>query len=1273
NEEMGIPFLKNYSATTYKLHTQNWAATQDKRGVMYFANTYGILEYDGVNWNVIKVPNKSTVRSLAVGENGEVFVGATGEMGYLKPDSLGRMKYHSLMSLLDSSNNDFGEIWTVLVRGKDVFYQGRDFMYRYRDGKLKSWDLGGSLYHRSFLIDQQIYVRVVGKGLMVMKGEEFELVEGGEVLSDKRVSVMVGFGARKILIGTRKNGFFLLTKSLKSTIEPIFQNIKKQFSEAELYSGIRLSSGEFVFGTLNNGAFLVNSKGEVLQSFSIAEGLTSNKIYNLFQDKHKAIWLCTDNGISNMEIKSPISVFDSKMELNGTAYSIMRHNGVLFVATGSGTFALKNNPQKTSEFVRVENTYGQCWNLINFDVPNSNQKKLVLAMQRGVYEIKKTENGGFRAVLLKQYDATAFSVYQSEKALNKLFVGLTNGVECLEYKKNGSFETVFSVKSKLDNIRNMLLDEDNNLWTGSRFFGVSKITLDDDWKVNSVKSYGEEQGLMSAAQVELNEIDSDLIVSTPEGIVKYISESDNFQPYTRLGEKYTNSIGVLHTEVTPNGNIWIHSYEEEKNKEWIEIRFPQPNGDFSYDSLTLRRLADAEIYCIYAERNDITWVASSEGVFRFDARNHTDADIPFNALIREVSTHEDSSIFFGNHPFSYAYSDGKIKGLVQESPPLLQLPYLHNSLTFHYGAPIFGLENKTEYQHQLIGYEPMEGWSHWKTEVKTDYTNLPEGDYTFYVKAKNIYGVESSIGSYKFRISPPWFREWYAYLSYVVLSFLLVYLIVYLNSRRIRAERRKLARIVAKKTEQLRDTNHEIAEKNSELAQQTEEMAAQRDHLAESFSNIKTLSEIGQELTSSLEVEDLVARSYYHITQLMEVSIFGIGFYNEATNCIEFPSSRVFEKVEKFVQYSLDDNTRLATRCYKNEEDIFISDLEKENGNFTNSHDKMQLSSDGVESVIYLPLFSKGEKIGIITVQNVKKKAYQEYHLNLLQNMAVYIGIALDNAENFQEITLKNEEIAQANKEITASINYAQRIQNAMLPSLEDIKKELPQSFVFFKPRDIVSGDFYWFATKQDVLGNRKKIIAAVDCTGHGVPGAFMSTIGIDLLDEIVNLMGISEPDQILNYLHKLVRKALKQDETGNQDGMDMSVCVIDEKRRKLEFAGAKNPLIYIRDGKIHQVDADRCCIGGSIRGETEERKFTKHIIPLEDHPTEFYIFSDGYQDQFGGRRKRKFMSKRLRNLLFSIHKDSMEEQHYLLGSTLKRWQNTEDQVDDILVVGFRC
>jgi PAS domain S-box-containing protein len=275
------------------------------------------------------------------------------------------------------------------------------------------------------------------------------------------------------------------------------------------------------------------------------------------------------------------------------------------------------------------------------------------------------------------------------------------------------------------------------------------------------------------------------------------------------------------------------------------------------------------------------------------------------------------------------------------------------------------------------------------------------------------------------------------------------------------------------------------------------------------------------------------------------------------------------------------------------------------------------------------------------------------------------------------ELATQNELIADKNKSITDSIEYALRIQEAILPIMSNIKTSLPESFILFKPRDIVSGDFYWFAHVQvpnhrqpDTIIN-KSIIAAIDCTGHGVPGAFMSMIGNQLMDDIVVNKKITSPDQILNLLNKGVRLILKQDELDNQDGMDMNLCVIDKTNRMLEFAGAKNAMIYIHNGEIQDVRADRSSIGGFQRPDFTT--FHKHCIPLipQDEQT-FYLFSDGFQDQMGGPHERKFMRRNLRNLLFSIHQHPMEEQQNTLAAVFDDWIGDIEQLDDVLVIGFR-
>jgi len=269
----------------------------------------------------------------------------------------------------------------------------------------------------------------------------------------------------------------------------------------------------------------------------------------------------------------------------------------------------------------------------------------------------------------------------------------------------------------------------------------------------------------------------------------------------------------------------------------------------------------------------------------------------------------------------------------------------------------------------------------------------------------------------------------------------------------------------------------------------------------------------------------------------------------------------------------------------------------------------------------------------------------------------------------------KTRELGMVNRNITSSIEYARRIQNAILPSMNLIQKNLPESFVLFQPRDIVSGDFYWFAHIKDETTQGKSVLTAVDCTGHGVPGALMSMIGNDLLNDIVEVKGITQPDKILQKLHAGVIKALKQEETNNQDGMDLALCTIDWEHQLLHFAGAKNSLIIIENGVLTEIKGDKKPIG--IYKEIETNNiFTNHTISLNSSKS-FYIFSDGFQDQFGGPRNRKFMTKRFRKQLLEIHHEPMWAQKKLLEDTLNQWRNAmdgspESQTDDILVIGFK-
>ncbi|PLX17381.1 MAG: hypothetical protein C0597_07055 [Marinilabiliales bacterium] len=263
------------------------------------------------------------------------------------------------------------------------------------------------------------------------------------------------------------------------------------------------------------------------------------------------------------------------------------------------------------------------------------------------------------------------------------------------------------------------------------------------------------------------------------------------------------------------------------------------------------------------------------------------------------------------------------------------------------------------------------------------------------------------------------------------------------------------------------------------------------------------------------------------------------------------------------------------------------------------------------------------------------------------------------------EIEKQRDEIADKNRSITDSIEYASRIQTAVLPSDEFAQEILPEHFILFRPRDIVSGDFYWMTKRDNQL-----VLIAADCTGHGVPGAFMSMLGVSFLNEIVNRHEITEASAILNSLRADIKKTLGQEgkEGEAKDGMDIALCIIDLEKMKLQYAGAYNPLYLFRNNELVEVKADRMPIGIYIK---EKESFTNNDIDLQKGDV-FYIFSDGYQDQFGGEDGQKFKTKNYKQLLLEIHQKPMAEQREILDKRIDEWRGKWEQVDDIIILGLR-
>lgn len=327
------------------------------------------------------------------------------------------------------------------------------------------------------------------------------------------------------------------------------------------------------------------------------------------------------------------------------------------------------------------------------------------------------------------------------------------------------------------------------------------------------------------------------------------------------------------------------------------------------------------------------------------------------------------------------------------------------------------------------------------------------------------------------------------------------------------------------------------------------------------------------------------------------------------------------------------------------------------------------------------PIFdSNGKMVSIIEVDTNFEEFYDTMVGRALNDLwisaAVFLVIGfllyrmtrnyLSKEEKFkQELIISKKEIESQNVKIKESINYAKRIQDSMLPKSNLIRNYLPESFVLYNPRDIVSGDFYWFAEQEDSF-----IIAAADCTGHGVPGALMSMIGNTILTNIVKLENIEKPSEILYKLRSEVISALETDDgKESKDGMDIALVKICHKRENLQYAGAYNPLFIIRNNELIELKATKQPIGKHFRKETEP--FENHEIKLQKGDM-IYIFSDGYPDQFGGPEGKKLGTKNFKEFLLEIHQLDASTQHKKLQNKINEWKAGHPQLDDILVIGFR-
>lgn len=865
-QEVGAPFVKNYSPAEYRSHDQNWAIIQDSDGVMYFANNNGILEYDGVSWRIIPVPNRTVVRSLAIDpETGVIYVGAQGELGCLAPDSTGEMVYRSLISKIPNDSRDFVNVWRTYINRSGVFFQTNSHVFRFDradqehsikkdETPVRIWRPSNS-FHFSFMVRDTLFVTERDQGLMKLVGDSLVPVVGGAIF-DKQTSVfsMLPCSGNRILIVTQR-GLFIYSGTGIEKIKAAI--LDRYLSKAHVYNGVETAYGTFVLATLRGGIAEINEAGDVIRVIDQTTGLQDYSVKALYIDREDGLWLALNKGLARVEVFAPFSVFDESSGYSGTIESMIRYEGTLYLTTQEGTFYLDPKapsfetvgPQRKTPviFKRVPGIDVESWSFLI-----AGGSLLVSTYNGGVFEKRG------KSVRRVTHFPSVY-LYRSRSDTNRVFVGLFDGLSSLRLE-NGVWRDEGRVEGVHWEIRSMAEPGDGYLWMGTEADGAVRLALNTLPRINpdadsvSMVHFSTEHGL-PAEGVNVYFQAGCLVFGTDHGeIFEFDAARSRFVPNV----SFKTLLGLPDGEVVPRvedalGNVWLNLKPRNAGAWFSAVAFKKEEQTYRLERLMNSRVRFVGgSYALYPEANGIIWFLHESGLGRYDMNSEKAPLRDFHALIRRVIVNGDSLIFSGHSPLGV------------DGTPQVRLQENENSLRFEYAATSFGDELENLYQVYLEGFD--EDWLAWTTETRKDYTRIPEGKYRFRVRSRNVYQRESIEGVFEFKIKPPWSRTWWAYFLYLVLAFVAISGIIKWRSFKLEREKRELEKIIKVRSAQLVQ-----AEKMASIGQMTAGLAHEinnpitfvygnLEYIKEGFENVMKLQDLTEKEVSTKKMNRVEAK-----------------------------------------------------------------------------------------------------------------------------------------------------------------------------------------------------------------------------------------------------------------------------------------------------------------------------------------------------------------------------------------------------------------------------
>lgn len=741
---IGVPYVQNYSKSEYLAGNQNWSVTVDENQIIYFGNSDGLLSFDGEFWNLHHLPNNLIVRSVAADKKGKIYSGGFGELGYWSYDKQGVLKYHSLKHLIPKDYVFNDEIWKIYLDGERVIFQSFGAVLIYQDRKI-SIIRKENPYLFMHKAGKRFFVEEIQVGLHELIKNKLTAISGNEILKNQEILSVLPFKDSTFLIGTSKNGLYLYNGK---TINPWNVAATDFLKNAQLNNGVKIGDKYFAFGTILNGVVIIDYYGNIIQHINKSSGLQNNTVLSIFLDDAYSIWVGLDNGIDRIELNSPLSFYFDKSGIFGTVYSSIIHQGKIYLGTNQGLFQSNwdiNAKRKDFNFQLIPNSQGQVWELT---VING---ELFCGHNNGTYKVNgasltkiSSVSGGWTLKKMPQL---------SDKLIQGTYTGLVVYDKSLDNKYNFSHK----IEGFGEPSRYVEQDVKGYLWVSQAYKGVFKLNLSDDLKkVTKLKNYNEKDGLPSNYSINIFNLDGKIVFSSDKGFYVYDELTDKFKPYEELNQylgSFARSNKVINAGESlfwfiDHGKVALANFKEAGKITIDSNKFSVLDGRMVQDYENISNI-NPNLYLISVD----------DGFVLYDQKI---AELKLNkpsVIIGKVSNITSSNFIITEHA---SISD------------LIKIKSSENSVSIRYSLPYYR-QAKIEYQYFLEGYSNE--WSEWSSQTEKDFTNLRFGDYVFKVRARINETEVTKEEVFRFEILPPFYATTWAFICYILLFVLLIFLI----------------------------------------------------------------------------------------------------------------------------------------------------------------------------------------------------------------------------------------------------------------------------------------------------------------------------------------------------------------------------------------------------------------------------------------------------------------------------------------------------------------